>query len=290
MKLKQMAFGILIGVSAFCVAGLTNAQEEETPAVETTGETVEMSVIGTGDENGTMIFSTTESFSDGETRSGLRILSGGPGAMVFSGSGGGDFTMSAPAPDPWNMLNDPSVQKDLELVGDQLNQVQELQAEFARQMKEQIGDISKEGLNKDRLKELPALLKKLRDRQKEQMESTLLPHQIARLHQVALQTHMKRSGTAGALTSDKVVEELGITSEQIDRLKKRSKEINEKLAKDMEALKEKAKDELLKELSLDQQTKLKEMMGDKYEPQIKDWEEKFKRDRPRRIRSQREDN
>jgi protein-disulfide isomerase-like protein with CxxC motif len=130
-------------------------------------------------------------------------------------------------------------------------------------------------------------MKKLRDRQREQMEGMLLPHQIARLQQVALQTHMKQAGTAGALASDKVAEELGLTNEQIERLKKRSKEINEKLAKEMEALKEKAKNELLKELSLDQQNKLKEMTGDKYEPQSKDWEDRFKDMRRPRVRTKR---
>jgi hypothetical protein len=287
MKLKQWTRGIVFGISALCAVGLTIAQDEDQD-VQTSGEAVEMTVIGAGDDGGPMIFSTTESFSNGESRSGLRIMSGGPGMMTFAGSAGGDFVM--PAPDPWGMLSNPSVQKDLELVGDQLKHVQDLQADFAQQMKDQIGDISKGGLNKDRLKDLPELMKKLRDQQREQMEGMLLPHQIARLQQVALQTHMKQSGTAGALASDKVAEELGITNEQIDRLKKRSKEINEKLSKDMEALKEKAKDELLKELSLDQQGKLKDMMGDKYEPQSKDWEERFKRARRRpRTRTQREE-
>ena len=287
MKLKQWTSGFVFGISALGVAGLIRAQEEEAP-VPATGETVEMTVIGAGEEGAPMIFSTTESFSNGESRSGLRILSGGPGIMAFSAGADGDFV--TPAPDPWNMLSNPSVQKDLELVGDQLKQVQDLQAEFAQQMKDQIGDISKGGLNKDRLKDLPVLMKKLRDRQREQMESMLLPHQIARLQQVALQTHMKQAGTAGALASEKVAEELGITNEQIERLKKRSKEINEKLAKDMEALKEKAREELLKELSLDQQAKLKEMMGDKYEPQSKDWQDRFKRSRGPRIRTQLDEN
>lgn len=284
MKRKHLTRGIVFGISALCAAGLTIAQDEDQD-VQTTGETVEMTVIGASEGGAPMIFSTTESFSNGESRSGLRILSGGPGIMSFSGSAGGDFIM--PAPDPWGMLNNPSVQKDLELVGDQLKQVQDLQADFAQQMKDQIGDISKGGFNKDRFKELPALMKKLRDRQREQMEGMLLPHQIARLQQVALQTHMKQAGTAGALASDKVAEELGLTNEQIERLKKRSKEINEKLAKEMEALKEKAKNELLKELSLDQQNKLKEMTGDKYEPQSKDWEDRFKDMRRPRVRTKR---
>ena len=287
MKLKQMMRGFVFGASTLFVAGLTIAQDE-TPPVETVGEAVEMTVIGTGDEGGPMIFSTTESFGNGESRSGLRILSGSPGVMAFSSGGEGDFTM--PAPDPWGMLSNPSVQKDLELVGDQLQQVQDLQAEFAQQMKDQIGDISKGGLNKDRLKDLPAMMQKLRDNQRERMEGMLLPHQIARLQQVALQTHMKQAGTAGALTNSKVAEELGITSEQIERLKKRSKEINEQLAKDTAALKEKAKEELLKELSSDQQAKLKELTGDRYEPQTKDWEDKFKNLRRRPMRAKRQGN
>lgn len=287
MKLRLISRGLAFGATTLVVAGMTIAQEEA-PPVEAVGEAIEMTVIGAGDEGAPMIFSTTESFSNGESRSGLRIMSGGPGVMTFAGGAGGDFVM--PAPDPWGMLSNPSVQKDLELVGDQLKQVQDLQADFARQMKEQIGDISKGGLNKDRLKDLPALMKTLRDRQREQMEGMLLPHQIARLQQVALQTHMKQAGTAGALASEKVMEALGITEEQVERLKKRSKEINEKLAKETAALKEKAKDELLKELSLDQQSKLKEMMGEKYEPQSKDWDERFKKTRRPRVRTQREEN
>ena len=287
MRLKQIASGMAFAVMSLCMVGSTIAQDDA-PPVESSGEAIEMTVIGAGEEGAPMIFSTTESFGNGESRSGLRILSGGPGVMAFGGAAGGDFVM--PAPDPWGMLSNPSVQKDLELVGDQLKQVQDLQSEFAQQMKDQIGDISKGGLNKDRLKDIPALMKQLRDQQREKMEGMLLPHQIARLKQVALQTHMKQAGTAGALASERVMEELGISEEQIERLKKRSKEINEQLAKDTADLKEKAKEKLLKELTADQRSKLKEMIGDKYEPQSKDWEERFKNMRRPRIRTQRGDN
>lgn len=279
MKLKQLTRGLALCLTTLCLTGWTFAQDDD--PVEAVGEAVEMTVIGAGEEGAPMIFSTTESFGNGESRTGMRIMSGGPGLMTFSSSADGDFTM--PAPDPWNMLSNPSVQKDLELVGDQLKKVQDLQADFAAQMKEQIGDLNKGGLNKDRLKDLPILMKKLREQQREQMEGMLLPHQIDRLKQVAFQTHMKQAGTAGALASKKVAEELGLTEDQLERLKERSKEINEQLAKDMEALKEKAKDELLNELTSDQKAKLKELTGDKYEPQSKDWEDRFKNlRRPRR--------
>ena len=200
----------------------------------------------------------------------------------------GDMVM--PAPDPFSMLGNPSVQKDLELVGDQLKEVQDMQAAFAQEMKDQIGDLSKGGISKDRFKDLPALMAKLKAQQREKMESMLLPHQIDRLRQVALQTHMKQAGTAGALASEQVAEALGISEEQIEKMKTRSKEINAKLAKDMEELKEKAKEELLGELTADQRKKLKEMTGDKYEPQNKDWQESIDRMRPRRKRVRRNEN
>jgi hypothetical protein len=229
-----------------------------------------------------MIFATSESVGPDGVRSGLRIMSAGPGSMNLVGGLGGDFVM--PAPDPWSMLNNPSVQKDLELVGDQLKQVQDLQSEFAQQMKEQIGDIKQGGLSPDRFKGLPELMKKLREQQRERMQSVLLPHQIDRLKQVAFQTHLKQAGAEGALSNEKVKEELGITDEQIERLKKRSKEIKAKLVEDMEKLKEKAQQELLMELTADQRAKIKEMTGDKFEPQTKDWAESIQQ---RTRRSQR---
>lgn len=285
MILKQLTRGFALGLTTLCFTGWTVGQDED--PVEAVGEAVEMTVIGAGEEGAPMIFSTTESFGNGESRTGMRIMSGGPGLMTFSNSATGDFVM--PAPDPWNMLSNPSVQKDLELVGDQLKKVQDLQSDFAAQMKAQIGDLNKGGLSTDRLKDLPILMKQLREQQREQMEGMLLPHQIERLKQVALQTHMKQSGTAGALASKKVAEALGMTEEQIERLKEKSKEINEQLAQDMEELKEKAKDELLNELTSDQKSKLKELTGDKYEPQTKDWEDRFKNLRRPRRRIQKED-
>ena len=124
--MKHLTRGIALGISTFCLTGLMLAQEEEVQ----TGEAVEMTVIA-GDETGgvPMIFTTSESVGPDGVRSGLKF-GVSPGSMSFVGGLGGDFVM--PAPDPWSMLSNPSVQKDLELVGDQLKQVQELQSQFAQ--------------------------------------------------------------------------------------------------------------------------------------------------------------
>ncbi len=285
MKQKFVKRIFASSLTLFLMSGLATAQDED---VQSSGESVEMTVIG-GDGLGgaPMIFTTSESFDGGESRTGMRIMSGSPGGFSFMSGMGSDFTM--PAPDPFGMLGNPSVQKDLELVGDQLKEVQDMQATFAQQMKDQLGDITKGGLSKDRLKELPALMEKLKAQQREKMESMLLPHQVERLKQVAFQTHMKQAGTAGALASKKVAEALGISEEQIKKMKKRSKEINERLAKDMAELKEKAKDELLNELTPDQRKKLTGLTGDKFVPQDNDWKESIERMRPKRRRARRND-
>lgn len=268
---RGFAWGVALGVTTICSSGTTNAQEGEESGV--TGEAVEMTVIA-GDETGgaPMIFATRSRVGGDGGAEDIQIMSGSfSGGPAFISSSGG--MLGGSAPNPWSMLSNPSVQKDLELVGDQLKQVEDLQAEFARQMKEQIGDLTKGGFSADRFEGIGELVKKLQKEQHAKMEGLLLPHQIKRLKQVALQTHMKNAGAAGALVSAALAEELGITEEQQERLKERSKEIEKKLAEDTAKLKEKAKEELLKELTSKQRSLLKEMTGDKYEPQSKDWKE-----------------
>ena len=272
---------LTFSLSAICAAASISAQEVETEVQETESQTTEMTVVAGDGLAAPMIFSTSESFDGSGASSGIRIMSSMGGMPGMSFAGNSDFVM--PAPDPFSLLGNPSVQKDLELVGDQLKTVQDLQSQFAKEMKDRMGDLSKGGFGPDRFKGIGELLEKLKAEQKEKMQKVLLPHQIDRLRQVALQTHMKQAGTAGALASDAVVKELEITDEQKDKLKKRAKEVNEQLVKDIAALREKAKQGLLKEvLTSEQNAKLKKMIGDKYEPQSKDWEEQFKNAIPNR--------
>jgi len=278
--MKRLIQGITCGLTSLCILGISTAQEVDTEVQESAGQRTEMTVVAGDGFAAPMIFSTTESTDGSGLSSGLRIMSGGPGmSMGFMGDAGGGF-MSAP--DPWSMISNPSVQKDLELVGEQLSKVKELQRQFAQQMKDQIGDLSKGGIGPERFKGLGEVMAKLREEQKAQMEKVLLPHQIDRLKQVALQTHMKQAGASNALASDAVAEALNITDEQKEKLKQRAKEVNDQLKKDIEELKQKAKEGLIKEvLTTEQQASLKKMIGEKYEPQNKDWEDQFKNMSPR---------
>ncbi|MFK7768673.1 MAG: hypothetical protein AB8B55_15745 [Mariniblastus sp.] len=276
--MKSLTFGLALLASTIC-STVASAQDEQTD-VQEQATVVEMSVVDEGD-GAPMIFSSSQSFSSDGGPGQMRILSAPGMGGTFTMMGGGDGSFAMPAPNPFDMLNNPSVQKDLELVGDQLDKVKAMQSEFQKQIKDQIGDLSKGGLSPDRFKDLPAMMAKLRSEQQEQMKALLLPHQIDRLKQVALQTHMKQAGTANALTNDTVAEALKLTDKQKEKLKSRAKEIKKKLEEDTKKLKEAAKQELLDELTLDQQKTLKEMMGEKYEPKTQDWQDSF-RDRIQR--------
>ena len=108
------------------------------------------------------------------------------------------------------------------------------------------------------------------------MKDLLLPHQIKRLEQLSHQVSMKKGGAANALTSGKLKDELELSDDDVTKLKARSKELNEKLEKDIAALKAKVKKDLLKELSASQRKKLDELTGDEFEYKEQTWRDRIK--------------
>ena len=252
---------------AFCTAA-ANAQDEDPAEIV---EESTMTIIGDDSGGAPMIFST------GSSGPGMQFMSGANGTFTMGGG-------NAPAPNPFDMLGNPSVQKDLELVGDQLDKVKAMQREFQKQIKDKISGMSFGGLSRDSLKDLPAMLAKLRAEQQEQLKGLLLPHQIDRLKQVALQTHMKQAGAENAIASKAVAEALNITDDQKEKLKEKAKELRKKLEEDIKKLREESKQELLGVLSADQRKTLEELTGPKYEPNNDDWKESFNQ----RFRSRRD--
>ena len=266
-KLLTLCLACTLGLGLAC----TSFAQDSNESVENSSTEMEMTVIaGEGLDGAAPMIFAAESVNGSPAR--MRFMSGSEGAF-FSPNG----PSPGGAPDPFSLLGDPSVQKDLELVGDQLDQVRSLQNDFSRQLKEKIGDLSKGGINPERFQGVGDLIKASREEQKVKMQELLLPHQIDRLKEVALQKHMNSAGTAGALSNSAVAEALGISDEQKKRLKEKEKEIKADLAKKMEQLKEEAKTQLLQELTPAQREQLKEMTGTKYKTNPKDFENDMKR-------------
>lgn len=240
-------------------------------AQEQSGEAIE------GAASGAIVIEATAEDDGSGVISNMQIM-----AVDASDMGGGAFfmtgdTMGGPMPfgggDSFAMLSNPSVQKDLELVEDQIQQIRDVNADFSARIQDQIGGLRGEngGFDLARAKELGELVKKLKEQQKAEIDNLLLPHQQDRLQQVALQMQMQSMGAARALSS-KLAEELGITDEQKDRLKKRQKELQEEMEKKIAKMREDVKQELLQELTSQQREKLKELTGAEFEMKSEDFQ------------------
>ncbi len=199
--------------------------------------------------------------------SGAVNVIGGPAAMPFS-FGFGD-AMASPIPgfggDMMSMLNNNSVQRDLELSDDQREQLRRLRQDFAQKVSEHARTLREGNFNPESGRNLGETIKQLQKQQAADLEEILLPHQMRRLREISVQTRLRSMGPTGALSDKEFAEELGITPEQLKKLKERAKEIGKELKEKMERLREEAQKELFKELTRDQLDKLQRMMGDRFE-------------------------
>lgn len=245
---------------------------------------VEVGEVQTDDGNTTfgsaVILEASQDFGDGTANSSMRIVAAEPGTTMAFATDGGDFMHFGAGGDSFSLLNNKSIQKDLELVEDQMESIRAVQSEFGKKIRDQIGDISKGNFDPERMSGLKDIIAEIQAQKKEEINKLLLPHQQDRLRQVALQMKMKSRGTSSALTSDEVAEELGITVEQIEELKERAKKLQKEIEEKTNQLKENAKQELIGILTPAQQKKLKEMIGDEYKPEPNDWQSRI----PGRVR------
>lgn len=213
---------------------------------------------------------------------------GMPEVQVFSTIDGGETAMFMSdgmmmGQDIFSLANNLGVQKEIELVDDQMQQIRQINEDFSKKISEQVKELTSGGMNPEKGKDLSKLIKELNEQKKSAMESVLLPHQFDRLRQISLQQQMKYQGEASTLADEKIAEALGLTDEQKERLKTRAEEIKKEMEEKISRLKEKAKEDLLGELTRDQRKKLEEMTGAAFEMQTPNF-----RDRVRQMRRPRD--
>lgn len=185
-----------------------------------------------------------------------------------------------------NMLNNKSVRDEIELVDDQYKKMQQFNQELQTAMMKEVQAMMKPAKSGDgkinnqsiqlRGTKLKELMKQQKEEAEKKLKDLLLPHQIKRLEQLSHQVSMKKAGAANALTNGKLKEELDLSDDDVAKLKARSKELNEKLEKDIAALKAKAKKDLLNVLSSSQRKKLEELTGDEFEYKEQTWRDRIK--------------
>lgn len=257
-------------------------QEPEQPQAQSIG-VMALKVAGDQEDSDglgqTMVIETTEDLGNGQATA-MRFVTSPDSDMAFVGENGMFFGAGS---DTFSMLSNPSVRKDLELVDEQMDRIREVNKDFGQRIRDSLGDLSKDGFDPGHAANLKQIIADIQQQKQEEIDKLLLPHQVERLKQVALQMQMKARGTAGALSSDKVAETLGLTEDQMNNLKTRSKELQQEIAEKTKKLQADAKNELIGMLTSEQQQKLKDMMGDEFSANADDWKSDVQQRMNRRV-------
>lgn len=198
---------------------------------------------------------------------------GGRGFGGMMGGGrGGDPTL--------RLLTSPEVQKDLELVDDQVTQLKAIGEDVRAKMQKEFSGIRDLPRDQQRARftEMQAKLKPITDEAVKKVQEVLLPHQVDRLKELSIQVR-----GAGALADAKVQEDLGLSADQKTKLTKiqedattairamfdaarnldddaRRAKFAENREKTQKMIKD-ASDEALNVLTTDQKDKLEKMKG-----------------------------
>lgn len=164
------------------------------------------------------------------------------------------------------LLSNEDVVKELELVDDQqekLAAMRQRTQEEAREMFSGLRDLSAD----ERREKFEEFRTKMADRQKEidkEIDGILLSHQKSRLAQIQTQMQLRRQGGGSALSSDRLVEELGITDAQKEQLQKVQEEVRNEMRDQIRKLQADAQKKVLDVLSPEQRKKYEEMVGEPF--------------------------
>lgn len=194
--------------------------------------------------------------------------------LVVRGSGqsyGGYSSYVSPWSGSIRWLYMESVKKDLELVDEQTQKINQIRTDLQKETSEmykKMRDLSRE----ERMKRYREMNEELAEKIENQIKEVLLPEQLARLKEVALQMKLRSYyGLGQALSGDDLVESLDISERQKKELLKVQQEVQQEIRqKTMEfnaKIRAEAQEKILKVLSKKQRDKLEKMQGDKFEYQ-----------------------
>ena len=198
----------------------------------------------------------------------------------FGGFGGGGSSLE--------LLAREDVQKELELLDDQIAEVEDAREEQRDAVREAFSGFGRGGNrgggdrgargNRDRQgggdrgqrregEDRFARFREMREKMEKQVQASidkiLLPHQSKRLNQLVLQRRLRGGAaqTASTLSSGDLADNLKVSESQGEKLQEKARSIEAKLRKEIAKLRQKAQEELVSSLTPAQQREFKEMVG-----------------------------
>ncbi len=169
------------------------------------------------------------------------------------------------------LLNNRDVQKELDLVDDQLEDIEDMMSAQRDVMRNAFSGMREkfQGVSREERDELMASIRStIQEKMKEvdeKVSGVLVPHQLARLDQLVFQNSMRRGGATAAFENAAVRDKLKLTDEEIVKLKEKEEEVKKDLEEKIKKLRAEAQDEILSVLSAEKQASVKEMIGESFE-------------------------
>ena len=150
-----------------------------------------------------------------------------------------------------NQLALDHVQKELELIDEQKEKLQEIASRYREQQRELYGDLSNLPAEERRAKiaEIREQTYKLAEETRKEAEKVLMPHQLKALKEIIFRSRIQYS-----LRNSRIQEEIGLDEEQLDKLDELRQEQQERIRE----LNKEMLDKTLEVLTTEQREKLRE--------------------------------
>lgn len=158
------------------------------------------------------------------------------------------------------LLSDSRIREDIEMVDDQYQELQAHHDQVQKRLAEQL-----RGLDFTDSENVVGQIRRIRDEAETELNAVLLPHQVARLRQIRMQSQLRRRSFVDLLTSDPLKSELAITENQQEALETTEQEIEAEMQREIARLREQVRDRLLAKLNATQRSQIEEMFGDAFE-------------------------
>lgn len=159
-----------------------------------------------------------------------------------------------------DLLSNENVRAELEMVDHQYEQLQQMHEQVQIRAGEQL-----RALDFHDRENLIDQIRKIREQAEEDLNSLLLPHQLARLKQLQSQSRLQNRSFVDVITSDPLKTNLEISDQQSRELHETEREIEAELRKEIARLRSNARQKLLSKLTLTQREKVEEMFGDTFD-------------------------
>ncbi|MEM9412258.1 MAG: hypothetical protein AAGA30_14175 [Planctomycetota bacterium] len=186
---------------------------------------------------------------------------GGFGGRGFGGRGGGNNWMG--------LLRMESIQNEIELVDDQMEEIEGLQEEMWQEMQESMRGM-RDLAPEERREQFAELREQMEVRQKDyqkQIEDVLLPMQVKRLKELHIQSQARRSGNGavGVLQNENMLEELGIDDDQREKLEKKIEEVRKEIEEKIKDIRKEAEEDILSVLTSEQRKMFRAKVGETFD-------------------------